>query len=469
MVSRVCVLGWLSLVAGGLVDPRDADWIHAPMRARDIAEGRRPRAAAALLSEGTEFEQSTGAAKILHEMGAVESKVAALMRGHPNELRNEEKLLHEASEAALHAGESRALSKSIMAKERESREHLATLLQSNKAKKMSSHSSESAHASVESAVKAEQGMLFHYASGMSKLAVADRRILSETSKAKEMAIEALSGKDAKVGAEVAQLLSQAQGEEKKVLKSEMKQARMARHKAKKVTKDVTSELQEMKHMDEAEAMSRTAIRQKEVSEALSVHRKFAAGEAKLAKEGKHMLSDFAELKDAVANAMAGGSSKDIKTAMEVGSLLDQASNQQQDVTKLEEKQVKETKAEEHELVKEKVHLMKEAKAPKHVTHALLQQEEQAQAESLANEDQRMVVKAARRAAHQARQEHKLLSETIKAEDAIKNSLRGRDAAKVRALVMRMMEKAKHMEKGALASQVKLAKKEWRAAKHLVQA
>lgn len=471
MVSRVCALGMLSLVAGGLVEPnpRDEEWIHAPMRAREIAQGKLPKAATSLLSEGVEFGQSTGAAKILHEMGAVESKVAQLMHGHPMELRREEKLLHEASEAAFRAGESSAISKSMMTKERESREHLATLIQSKHgdAKKMATHSSVSS--AVNSAVKAEQGMLLHYASGMSKLAKTDRRLLSETTKAKEAAIQALSGKDSKVADEVAELLSRAQGEEKKILGSEVAQARMARHKAKHVAKQRTSELQQSKHMHHAEALSRTAMRQQEVSEALSAHRKFAAGEAKLAKEGKNMIGDFSELKNAVASAMAGGSSKDVETAMEVGSLLDQARNSQQDVTKLEEQQVKETKVQERELVKEKVHLIKEAKEPKHVTHALLQQQDQAGMESLAKENEKMVVKAAHRAASQARHERKLLSETMRAEDAIKKSLRGRGAAKVRAEIVRMMEKAKHMEKKSISGEVKLARKEWLTAKRLVEA
>lgn len=289
--------------------------------------------------------------------------------------------------------------------------------------------------------------------------------------------ERVLGKDSKLGEEVAELMNRAQKEEKKVLSSEMHEARHARHEARSLAKHQKAQhkhqhqVQHMQHA-QASATSRTAMRQQEVSEALTAHQKFAAGEAKLANQGQQNVAEFAELKGAVAKAMAGGSSKDVEVAMEVGSLLDQATNEQKDVVQLEKKQAKETISEAHQLYKEKTHLMKEAKQEakkdsKHATHALLQQEDAS--ESLAKENAKLVMKAASRATHQVRLNRKLLSETTRAEDAIRSALRGRDAAKVRAQVLRMMEKARRLEKGVVSSEAKLAKRERRAAKKIMNA
>merc|ERR550514_1075111 len=92
------------------------------------------------------------------------------MHGHPQELRQEERLLHEASEMALRAGQMAAASRASHGR--------AALLQQKVG--AASHARASTRSSEAAAVASEARELSGIAAQESKLARADQRLLKET-------------------------------------------------------------------------------------------------------------------------------------------------------------------------------------------------------------------------------------------------------------------------------------------------
>lgn len=95
------------------------------------------------------------------------------------------------------------------------------------------------------------------------------------------------------------------------------------------------------HVKQTKSSSKTEVsaamleeqRSSSMATALHEKRRYATAEEKLAKEGHHTLSLFASVKDAIAQAFAGKDSNAVKTAMEVGEMVDAAQTHQQEVVK----------------------------------------------------------------------------------------------------------------------------------------
>merc|ERR1719235_143565 len=67
---------------------------------------------------------------------------------------------------------------------------------------------------------------------------------------------------------------------------------------------------------------------------------YTSGMNKLVADEKSVISEFADVKGAVAQAFAGRDSKAVEQAMEVGELLDQARQEQRQVTDKDSKAMK---------------------------------------------------------------------------------------------------------------------------------
>lgn len=68
--------------------------------------------------------------------------------------------------------------------------------------------------------------------------------------------------------------------------------------------------------------------------ALHQERQFGAAEQQVAKDGDALVSEFGQIEDSIAQTFAGKDSRAVKTAMQVGELLDKARDEQQQVNKL---------------------------------------------------------------------------------------------------------------------------------------
>mmetsp|Transcript_36642 Transcript_36642/g.72490 ORF Transcript_36642/g.72490 Transcript_36642/m.72490 type:complete len:503 (-) Transcript_36642:106-1614(-) len=75
-------------------------------------------------------------------------------------------------------------------------------------------------------------------------------------------------------------------------------------------------------------------RSRSMQEALQQERTYGAAESQLVKDGDTLVSDFGKIEDSIAQTFAGKDSKAVKTAMQVGELLDKARGEQQQVNKL---------------------------------------------------------------------------------------------------------------------------------------
>jgi hypothetical protein len=78
--------------------------------------------------------------------------------------------------------------------------------------------------------------------------------------------------------------------------------------------------------------------------ALKVEQKFATAEDQLAQHGSKIVSEFSDIKKALAKAMAGKDETAVETAMNVGELLDQARDKQKDTMALNKKEAAVAKA-----------------------------------------------------------------------------------------------------------------------------
>jgi len=423
---KVAVVTCLLLATVQATVPKD--WIHAPARAMESL-GKQTKLNAngrlSLISEQGQARQGVGAetTRLLSKLGMVETKVADLMRGNPEEMHREENLLHQAAQDALVAGEAKVRAQS-------KKEHLITLIKNARAlAQVRSNSTFEAKSTLREG--AEMRMLT-YGDRISKVANDDRHILSETKMVEQKVQAALKGKNASLSARVTKLLDMAQDKIREVASSEDHIAQEARKEALRL--HTRQQQQQSKKSSAAQVLSRVvtsraerrAMRQRAVTQALAEEGRYAAGETALAKDGQKVLSEMSQLKGMVAQAFANTNSQGVEKAMEVGELLDTARDDQRRATELNEKQAKDVSNDMKKL---------SALMPAPVASSI-----------------RVLTNASL-----SDQQH-LLQETMLAEKAINASFDGNKTdnktAGVRNQVFALMEKARLAEQGLLAAEAK---------------
>lgn len=371
----------LLLVAACQAQPH-ADWIHEPARVRRAARegphrsGAVARPAAALLAEeaGTGATAGARAARIMREIGGAEHEVAKVMHGHPEELRQEEELLHQASELTLRAGQ--------MASHRAAaRPRRASLLQSKAA------AGAGAAAAAELASMATQEV---------KLTKTDGKLYREAVEAQAAASAALQGKDK---AQVLELMGEVQEAQRKVVASDLGELKETR----KLGRELKAGRAGHHSTKGASAAGMAVV-------AAAEERAYAKGQAKLAREGHHLEGEIRAAKAQVAAAVG---KRDAKAAAEVQKLMSEALSEQQQVVR----------AEAHDARDAEERAKKIASASTAHRSALLQRsgESSAYAASLAHRSQQLRVLASQRV-RMAREGARLLRQTGRAKAAVLKDL-----------------------------------------------
>merc|ERR1740129_1278356 len=139
------------------------------------------------------------------------------------------------------------------------------------------------------AAEDDQAPLRRYASGMAKVAAADRRILSEAKETKE-AMQELAEESRGGGKQAAALLGRAEEEQHKLLAEERRDVIEARRRLGPRGLGAGCSKDAVKF--EAGKLRTRARRAHEV---LKRQAKFVAGEAELARRCKHLLSELSEV------------------------------------------------------------------------------------------------------------------------------------------------------------------------------
>lgn len=366
-------------------------------RKNEEIEAKKPKGAQ-LLQQGT----SEGLQKDANLLGMARTQVEQLLRGHPVELQKEEQALNEAMSAA------RSLSKPAAAL-------METAVHQKSAAKM-----ETSVASLErmrsSSMAAALQEKRSFAAAEDKLVAEGGHIMSQLTGVKDAIAQAFAGKDSK-GVKAAMAAGEMVDE---AFKKQEEVTKMNRAEAVKTKKEVATE---------QAAFAQVSAQSKAVQE----ERAYTSGMARLASDSKAILGEFADLKSAVANAYAGKNSKAVQDAMEVGELLDQAREQQQDVAKRDEAEATSAKK-----------LFQNLRSRSSQT-TLIQKEGAGQVAS-ARATQAM------RLQRLAASERKTLRETKDAEDKVKKLLRASHDAKAAAVqdeVVAALEKAERSEESAL--------------------
>lgn len=380
-------------------------------------------AAANIAHEQAESGLQARAGKILGELGTAEGMLDKLLKGHPDVLGKEEKALHKA-EAAAH--DIAGISKHIQRK-------VPSLVETGNGEgdnlQKAEVSMESLQALRRKAMKDELREERRFGAEETSLAKDGKKILSEFSQAEDSIAQAFAGKDSKgvkEAMEVGEILEKARAEQEQVTKLNIKEAAKSRRQAVKVEKQVA-------------ALAQSSVESKEMQE----QHAYTSGMKQLAKDDTAVLSEFSQVKGAIANAFAGQDSQGVEKAMEVGELLDQARKDQQQVTEGDAKDAKEApklfrhfRGQRHASLLHKT--SKNHKSSVHHRHT---------AESKAQHRSRLQ--------SLLRNERRILSETNSAEAEIRHELRANSpagehaAATIEQEVMGLMEKAKHAEHASM--------------------
>lgn len=362
----------------------------------------------------------------LSKLGTVENMMQKALKDHPQDLKKEEQLLHQAESAA---------------KELERVPRVDSLVEVKKGKTESVEEMRASTEDMEQQRSQEMANeLQHersFAKGMRSLSKDGEKIQSEFGNAEEMVAQAFAGKDSKAvktAMKVGELLEQARDQQKQVTEINAAEAAKAEKKASKIEASFT----------EMSAKSKT--KQEEQA--------YTAGMTTLAKEEKATLSEFSDAKGAIARAFAGKDAHAVEVAMKAGELLDEAREDQKQVAENDAKEAADAPRLFRELDQRVV-----PQAPK---KSFLQSKQRSATDEEASLLSKLKSSEAAQTARfkkMASREHSILSMTEHAEDAITRNLAkdGSHAAmETEHEVISMMEQAKHAEEAAYSAANKAA-------------
>mmetsp|Transcript_83136 Transcript_83136/g.144456 ORF Transcript_83136/g.144456 Transcript_83136/m.144456 type:complete len:495 (-) Transcript_83136:40-1524(-) len=268
--------------------------MHFLHQAEDAARHRTHVAADSpgLLQQKEREGTTVATGQMLDKLNKVENMVEKVLSGHPKELKEEEKALHQAQSAAQ-------------------------ALQNPQA------------GALVEVTKASYEQLEEQRSRSVAAALQEERSYG---KAEHQLSKAFAGKDSKAvktAMQVGELLEKARDEQQHVTGLNAAEAAKADKKASAL----------------ASAFAQTTAEGKAAQE----QRAYIAGMSSLAKDEKASLSQFAGIKSAVAKAFAGQDSKAVEKAMKVGELLDEARSDQQHVAERDAKAATDASDEFHRL------------------------------------------------------------------------------------------------------------------------
>jgi len=275
-----------------------------------------------------------GAGQMLGELGTVENIVEKALRGHPKELKAEERAFHMAEHAANSLLNPRSGSLVELTKSQQKhmdRQTVGTgriLGELSMAEKMIQNElhghpkivheeMQLLHGAEDAVSHSRQSSGLMQRKGRESAKVGAGQMLGELGTVENMMEKALTGHP-------------------KELKAEERALHMAEHAATalqnpragslvELTKSRTEVLQELGALGQE--------RRRSMATALQEERSYGTAERRLSEDGQKVLSQFASLEDSVAQAFAGKDSSAVKTAMQVGELLEKARDDQTQVTK----------------------------------------------------------------------------------------------------------------------------------------
>jgi len=239
---------------------------------------------------------STGTVQVLRELKMAEQKVSEVLRGHPVELKQETKLLHQASQMALRAGEAQASAMQL-------RHHL-----------QASSKSTLEHTII-SAQAAEASL---YSDGLD--------ILRQAKDVKADVMDAIGQQDPATASKVQSLMDSLSGNQTKIMKSE-----------EKLSKAIHAAVALEKTQQSVKKGKKTTFAQAHTfrdSTSAQQLQRIALAEAKLARNGNGILNEMSKAKVAVAKALRG---KDGDEEWVVERLLSSAQKDQTLIIRAEKK------------------------------------------------------------------------------------------------------------------------------------
>jgi len=243
--------------------------------------------------------------KIVGELGQAEKMVQKVLAGHPKELQLEESALHQAEQAAKVLARPTLLAMSRT----QGTAHQELQLTSKQLEEQRSRS-------MKTTLQQER----QYGGAERQLVKDGDALVSEFGQIEDSIAQNFAGKDSKAvktAMQVGALLDKARGEQQQVNKLNAAEATRASKEA-----DVLEA-----------AFPQTNFKSKSMQE----QKAYTAGMSNLIKDEKSVLSQFSDLKTAVAQAFAGRDGKAVEKAMEVGELLDQARDRQKNVAERDAK------------------------------------------------------------------------------------------------------------------------------------
>lgn len=281
------------------------------------------------------FHVTVETPSILSELNAAENMMQSELRGHPAIQQEEMQLLHRAEDVMKRRQSSKHVPELIQQKQKESQtvgagKILGELSMAEKMiqKELKGHPK----------IVQEEMQLLHGAED----AVSHSRHSPGLIQRKETQDEKVSAGHllGELGT-VENMVQKALGGHPKELKAEERALHMAEHAAEslqnprvgslvELTKSRTENLQNLRVGIEQLGQER----RRSMATALQEERSYGKAERQLSEDGQKTLSQFANLEDSIAQAFAGKDSKAVKTAMQVGELLDKARDEQKQVTAL---------------------------------------------------------------------------------------------------------------------------------------
>jgi uncharacterized protein YneF (UPF0154 family) len=240
-----------------------------------VRRGHMGKHGSELIQQKHKDRQTFGTGRILGELSMAEKMIQKELKGHPKIVQEEMQLLHGAEDSLRHSP------------------HSSGLIQQK--------------GSVSAGVGAGQ-------------------MLNELGTVENMVEKALKGHPEKLSAEEHAL--QVAEDAARALQNPRAGSLV------EVTKSGTESLQEL----HAGAAQLEVERRRSMATALKEERSYSTAERRLSEDGQKVLSQFSTLEDSIAQAFAGKDSNAVKTAMQVGELLEKARGEQKQVQSLNAKE-----------------------------------------------------------------------------------------------------------------------------------
>jgi len=364
--------------------------------------------------QGEELQLRTS--RLQHEVAEARHGLRESLRGHPEELRHIDRLLREASQMARKAGESQGLASG-------SRARLAA---------------------AEGGQEEDQGAaLSTYVTGLSGLTAQDGRLLAETQEARDAIGRALGGESG----DFENALERAQAAGHRVIASERRQLRNARHEIKELDERkpaapvATPRLERQRKRTETSASPSHPVSAKlrRVRAVLDQTVHFASRQSSLSAKGRRLLSRMRELDGEVAEALRKGDKEDVQAVEAFGKHMGRAQGIVRELSQFHGRLAREAKHRAQRLV----HFVRRLERdPVHRRKGRLLQRGTA----------RSATAATARAASELRRSRRMLALTAQAESAVEREVRGGgEAAEVRQDVAEALQQAELAEEGSMAA------------------